>query len=105
MTCGLKSTSLDILPMFSDLGEVKTFYDLGVISAGVSSIELDKISCFSSAVTGFAPLIYLQKRATLREVVEAITAVKRNCDADKKLLEKWVCDNKEYVHLPKEGDY
>lgn len=40
-----------------DRGSLRTFYDLANISAGESDHELDRVSHFYQAVSGYAPLI------------------------------------------------
>ena len=40
-----------------DRSDLKTFYDLATISAGESDHELDRVSHFYQAVSGYAPLI------------------------------------------------
>ena len=40
-----------------DRNDLKTFYDLATISAGESDHELDRVSHFYQAVSGYAPLI------------------------------------------------
>ena len=88
----------------ADLGEVKVMSDLAMISAGETPMEVDRVSCFLSAVMGFSPIIFdLPQDAGLKEMLKACKEVFENVERDKKeqaekegdgkrktLLQKWV---------------
>lgn len=40
------------------LKELKVFVDLAFMSVGDEQMQIDKVQCFHSAVTGYAPLIF-----------------------------------------------
>jgi len=76
---------------FSDIGEVKTMSDLALISAGETPMEVDRVSCFVSAVMGFSPLIFeLDETAGWDEFYDACEQVWSNVRRDPKLPDKWV---------------
>ncbi|XP_076810012.1 E3 ubiquitin-protein ligase rnf213-alpha-like isoform X1 [Clavelina lepadiformis] len=73
-----------------DRGEVKVMSDLAMISAGETILEVDRVSCFLSAVMGFAPFIFdLEENANLTNVVDALKKVWEAYSNDNKLLKKW----------------
>ncbi|XP_078489225.1 E3 ubiquitin-protein ligase rnf213-alpha-like [Ciona intestinalis] len=73
-----------------NLGEVKVMSDLAMISAGETPIEVDRVSCFLSAVIGFSPLLFdLPQQAGLRELLAACEMVWNNVERDEGLLKKW----------------
>ena len=89
--------------LISDLGEVKVMSDLAMISAGETPMEVDRVSCFLSAVMGFSPIIFdLPQDAGLKQLLEACKKVWENVERDKRelyereddqrrtLLQKWV---------------
>ena len=64
--------------------------DLAMISAGEDAIAVDRVSCFLSAVMGFAPFIFdLQQDADLNATIEAFEKVAKVLDP-KKLELNWV---------------
>ncbi|XP_077969852.1 E3 ubiquitin-protein ligase rnf213-alpha-like isoform X1 [Styela clava] len=73
-----------------DLSEVKVFCDLGMISAGETSYEVDRVSFLLSAVMGFGPLIFdLNQNSNLNYVVDRCKAVRKNFQSDPNLIKKW----------------
>ncbi len=61
--------------------------DLAMIrAAGQSDLEVGKVSCLLSAVTGYAPLIYdLQKNADYKQLLKCCSDVRRALDRDPEL--------------------
>ncbi|XP_076810018.1 E3 ubiquitin-protein ligase rnf213-alpha-like isoform X2 [Clavelina lepadiformis] len=73
-----------------DRGEVKVMSDLAMISAGETTLEVDRVSCFLSAVMGFAPFIFdLEEKADLSDAVIALNKVWLTSLNDSRLLDKW----------------
>ena len=69
---------------------MKVLSDLAMISAGETAMEVDKVSCFLSAVMGFAPFIFdLQENSDLRSMLDSFQKVVERCDHSK-LTEQWV---------------
>jgi len=65
--------------------------DLALISAGETPMEVDRVSCFVSAVMGFSPLIFeLDETAGWNEFYKACEQVWNNVHRDAKLPDKWV---------------
>ena len=65
--------------------------ELAMISAGETSMEVDRVSCFLSAVVGFSPIIFdLPQDAGLKELLKACKKVQDNIDRSKILVKKWV---------------
>jgi len=65
--------------------------DLAMISAGENAMEVDKVSCFNSAVMGFSPLLFnLYPDNGLDDLLEACQEVWENVKADPSILSKWV---------------
>ena len=76
---------------FIDSKEVKVLIDLAMISAGEVQMEVDRVSCFNSAVMGFSPLIFnLYPDNGLDDLLEACQEVWENVRADPMILTKWV---------------
>jgi len=78
--------------LFVDRKEVKVMSDLAMISAGENTMEVDKVSCFLSAVMGFAPFLFdLHERdADLNALIEAFEKIRNNKEEQSKLKRKWV---------------
>ena len=67
--------------------------DLAMISAGETPMEVDRVSCFLSAVMGFSPIIFdLPQEAGFTELLKACKKVFKNVERDKK------------EHAEREGD-
>ena len=65
--------------------------DLAMISAGETPMEVDRVSCFLSAVNGFSAIIFdLPQDAGLKELLKACKQVWDNIDRDETLVKKWV---------------
>ena len=65
--------------------------DLAMISAGEEPIEVDRVSCFNSAVMGFSPLVFnLRSNEGLTDLLSACEEVWENIKADPSILKKWV---------------
>ena len=66
--------------------------DLAMISAGENTMEVDKVSCFLSAVMGFAPFLFDldEKNADLNALIEAFEKIPKGKSEQVKLKEKWV---------------
>ena len=74
-----------------DVAEVKVMSDLAMISAGEEPMQMDRVSCFLSAVMGFSPLIFdLAPSDGLSQLLEACELVWENVDRDPSLIKKWV---------------
>ena len=74
-----------------DVAEVKVMSDLAMISAGEEPMQMDRVSCFLSAVMGFSPLIFdLAPGDGLPQLLEACRLVWKNVDRDPTLIKKWV---------------
>ena len=75
----------------SDLGDVTVLSDLAMINAGESAMDVQRVSCFLSAVKGFSPLIFdLPQNAGLAQLLETYQKVWENIERDESLVEKWV---------------
>nr|XP_039248269.1 E3 ubiquitin-protein ligase rnf213-alpha-like isoform X1 [Styela clava] len=69
---------------------VKVFCDLGMISAGESAYEVDKVSCLLSAVIGFSPLIFdVSEDVSLEDFVKLCEEVGTNYAKDANLIQNW----------------
>jgi len=77
--------------------EVKVMSDLAMISAGENAMEVDKVSCFLSAVMGFAPFLFdlHEKNADLDALVKAFKQISKEDQA--RLKERWVSCTKNKV--------
>ena len=65
--------------------------DLAMISAGEVPMEVDRVSCFNSAVMGFSPLLFnLFPDNGLKDLLEACQEVWDNVRSDLSILDKWV---------------
>ena len=65
--------------------------DLAMISAGEVPMEVDRVSCFNSAVMGFSPLLFnLFPDNGLKDLLEACQEVWDNVRSDRSILDKWV---------------
>nr|XP_018671622.1 LOW QUALITY PROTEIN: E3 ubiquitin-protein ligase rnf213-alpha-like [Ciona intestinalis] len=73
-----------------DIGEVKVMSDLAMISAGGTPMEVDRVSCFLSAVMTFSSLLFdLNEQSGLTELMGSITRVWESKQNDKSIIEKW----------------
>ena len=62
-----------------------------MINAGESAIDVQRVSCFLSAVKGFSPLIFdLPKDAGLTQLLRTCQKVWENIERDETFVEKWV---------------
>ena len=66
--------------------------DLALITTGVTPMEVDRVSCFHSAVMGFSSVIFLPKYAGLEEFLDAFQEVSEIIQKDKSVLNKWVSE-------------
>ncbi|XP_072028229.1 E3 ubiquitin-protein ligase rnf213-alpha-like [Amphiura filiformis] len=72
-----------------DVQELKVFVDLAMISAGETDIEVDRVSCFHRAATGYAPFIFeLKDKAGYRELLNMTTKVWKALENDQHLPQK-----------------
>ena len=62
-----------------------------MISAGENTMEVDKVSCFLSAVMGYAPFLFdlNDKNADLKTLIEAFDKLPKENERTK-LKMKWV---------------
>ena len=74
------------------MADVKVMSDLSMMTAGETTLEFDRMSCFLSAVDGFSPLLFemLEKKIDLNELLDACRQVWENAEKDDYLLDKWV---------------
>ena len=69
---------------------MKVLSDLAMISAGETAMEVDKVSCFLSAVMGFAPFIFdLEENSDLKSMLDSFQKVVER-SGHSKLKEQWV---------------
>ena len=65
--------------------------DLAMVAAGEVPMEVDRVSCLSSAVMGFSPLVFdLQPNSDFEELLKACEKVWENVANDRTVLNKWV---------------
>ncbi|XP_076818192.1 E3 ubiquitin-protein ligase rnf213-alpha-like [Clavelina lepadiformis] len=89
-----------------NIGEVQVLSDLAMISAGETPIEVDRVSCFLSAVMGFAPLIFdLSPKSDLNNLLNACEKVWENVKRDERILQNWVETNKHLEWLKGVKDF
>ena len=74
-----------------DMQELKVFVDLAMISAGETDMEVDRVSCFHRAATGYAPFIFeLKGNVGYKELLvmtqKVWKALKMDNDLPKKLV-------------------
>lgn len=70
--------------------QVKILSDLAMISAGETPMEVDRVSCFLSAVMGFAPLIFdLDRSAGFHDLLDGLKHCTENI-IENNLIKKWV---------------
>ena len=74
-----------------DIQELKVFVDLAMISAGESDMDVDRVSCFHRAATGYAPFIFELKGNVGYKKLLAMTqkvwkAMEMDNDLPKKLV-------------------
>ena len=61
-----------------------------MISAGENTIDIDRVSCFLSAVMGFAPFIFdLKSNSNINDTIEAFVKVSKVQNSEK-LKKNWV---------------
>ena len=61
-----------------------------MISAGENPMDIDRVSCFLSAVMGFSPFIFdLQSDSSLNDTIESFEKVSKVQDIEK-LKNNWV---------------
>lgn len=79
----------------TDVQELKVFVDLAMISAGETDMEVDRVSCFHRAATGYAPFIFdLKDKAGYRELLQMTKKVWKALESDQDLPQKLVGLNK-----------
>ncbi|XP_053391032.1 E3 ubiquitin-protein ligase rnf213-alpha-like, partial [Mercenaria mercenaria] len=67
----------------SGLKELKVFVDLAFMSAGDEPINIARVQCLHSAVTGYAPLIFdLDERSGYKELLNLCAVVWKELDAN-----------------------
>ncbi|XP_053396009.1 E3 ubiquitin-protein ligase rnf213-alpha-like [Mercenaria mercenaria] len=71
------------------LKELKVFVDLAFMSAGDEPINIARVQCLHSAVTGYAPLIFdLKPTSGYKDLLQHCTVVWKELDANPKLPAK-----------------
>ena len=75
----------------TDVQELKVFVDLAMISAGETDMEVDRVSCFHRAATGYAPFIFeLKGNVGYRELLGMTQKVWKALETDADLPKKLV---------------
>ena len=71
---------------------MKALSDLAMVSAGDSTMEVDKVACFRSAVMGFAPFVFDLRQSCegLHDVIQCVLSVDEFAKRDTALLRNWV---------------
>ncbi|XP_062574164.1 E3 ubiquitin-protein ligase rnf213-alpha-like [Saccostrea cucullata] len=83
-----------------DLQQLAVFVDLATISAGEWDMEVDRVNCFQSATTGYAPLIFnIEKECDYKHFLGQCKYVWKELDADPKLPVKFKDTKRELVWL------
>ena len=77
-----------VLSCAGGVKEVNVFVDLAFISAGEEPWAIGRVNCFHAAVTGYAPLIFLDKSKGCRHLLQECRRVFANVAADGSLPEK-----------------
>ncbi|XP_053390338.1 E3 ubiquitin-protein ligase rnf213-alpha-like, partial [Mercenaria mercenaria] len=73
----------------SGLKELKVFVDLAFMSAGDEPINIARVQCLHSAVTGYAPLIFdLDESCGYKQLLNLCAVVWKELEANPKLPEK-----------------
>ncbi|XP_053396335.1 E3 ubiquitin-protein ligase rnf213-alpha-like isoform X2 [Mercenaria mercenaria] len=84
----------------SGLKELKVFVDLAFMSAGDEPINIARVQCLHSAVTGYAPLIFdLDEKSGYRELLNLCAVVWKELDANPKLPDKLQDTNRQLQWL------
>ncbi|XP_053396010.1 E3 ubiquitin-protein ligase rnf213-alpha-like [Mercenaria mercenaria] len=84
----------------SGLKELKVFVDLAFMSAGDEPINIARVQCLHSAVTGYAPLIFdLDERSGYKELLNLCAVVWKELDANPKLPDKLQDTNRQLQWL------
>ncbi|XP_076815738.1 E3 ubiquitin-protein ligase rnf213-alpha-like isoform X2 [Clavelina lepadiformis] len=74
----------------TSVAEVKVLSDLAMISAGERPMEVARVSCFQSAVMGFAPLLFdLPKTAGFQELLATCKVIWMNAERNHSFLVNW----------------
>ena len=74
-----------------DIQELKVFVDLAMISAGETDMEVDRVSCFHRAATGYAPFIFeLKGNVGYNQLLTMTEKVWKALDMDPDLPKKLV---------------
>lgn len=74
-----------------DRSELKVFVDLASISAGENDTEIDRLTGFQDAVSGYSPLLYsLHENAGFEQLIACAQEVWDALNRDEKLPEKLV---------------
>ena len=77
--------------IFVESKKIKAMIDLCMVAAGEVPMEVDRVSCFNSAVMGFAPLVFdLQPNGGFNQLLSACKEVWENVTNDPSVLENWV---------------
>ncbi|XP_076818180.1 E3 ubiquitin-protein ligase rnf213-alpha-like [Clavelina lepadiformis] len=74
----------------TSVAEVKVLSDLAMISAGERPMDVARVSCFQSAVMGFAPLLFdLPKTAGFQELLATCKVIWMNVERNQSFLVNW----------------
>jgi len=67
--------------------------DLCMVAAGEVPMEVDRVSCFNSAVMGFSPLVFnLNPNSGFDQLLAACYEVWENVANERTVLDNWVGD-------------
>jgi hypothetical protein len=74
------------LYILEGLKELKVFVDLAIMSAGEEGLNIARVQCLHSAVTGYAPLIFdLQPTSGYEHLLKLCSFVWKELDANPNL--------------------
>jgi hypothetical protein len=80
--------------IIAGLKELKVFVDLAFMSAGDEPINIARVQCLHSAVTGYAPLIFdLDENCGYKALLNLCAVVWKELEANPKLPDKLVRHN------------
>ncbi len=89
----------------NSLQELKVFVDLASINAGESDIDVGRVLCFQSAVSGYAPLIFdLKKNCTEKKFLTSCSKVIKKFNSDRKLPVYLRDSNNQYAWIKEVND-
>lgn len=86
--------------MFSaGLEELKVFVELASIYAGEGDVDIDKVNRLQSATSGYAPLIFIDKKQTLdaKTLIKKCQQVWQNLSTNEELANKLVSVNNTFL--------